>query len=195
MSLQYNIQKYRNGSRDWYNKILDNVYLGAIPLKTSSVNGNQGTLNEIPNRLATEFNVCAIISCNEEFERCVTPSKDEWSKLGVELLKVNVADFNFAPELAQLIEAANFIDKYVQGKLFFVIYLLISVIIENKGVYIHCKAGRTRSATVLGAYLIIHHSHSPTSAYDFMKKYRSHVILHDVHQTALQKLYAHVHAS
>lgn len=120
MSLQYNIQKYRNGSRDWYNKILDNVYLGAIPLKTSSVNGNQGTLNEIPNRLATEFNVCAIISCNEEFERCVTPSKDEWSKLGVELLKVNVADFNFAPELAQLIEAANFIDKYVQGKLFFV---------------------------------------------------------------------------
>ena len=48
VSLQYNIQKYKNGSRDWFNKITENVYLGAIPLTSSSASGKQGILKTIP---------------------------------------------------------------------------------------------------------------------------------------------------
>jgi len=76
----------------------------------------KGRLDTVPNRLPTELNVCGVVSCNEEFERSVTLSTTEWEKIGVQLFKVNVADFNFAPENDQLIAAADFINKYVQGR-------------------------------------------------------------------------------
>ena len=39
---KFNMNKYKNGERDWYNKITDSLYLGAIPLKSSSTIGHQG---------------------------------------------------------------------------------------------------------------------------------------------------------
>ena len=36
-------------------------------------------------------------------------------------------------------------------------YLLLS---DGGGVYVHCKAGRTRSATIVAAYLILHQNHT-----------------------------------
>ena len=86
-----------------------------MPLKKSSVTGHQGRLDTVPNRLPTELNVFGVVSCNEEFERSATLSTEDWDKIGVELFKVNVADFNFAPERHQLVAAADFINKYIQG--------------------------------------------------------------------------------
>merc|ERR1712212_1171616 len=78
-TLWFNKSKYRNGQRDWYNQIMENLYLGAIPLKKSSTVGAQGRLDEIPKRLATEMDVKGIVSVNEEFERVVTFTTEEWS--------------------------------------------------------------------------------------------------------------------
>ena len=47
VSLQYNIMKYKKGDRDWFNKIIDNLYLGAIPLKKCSTVGSQGQLGRV----------------------------------------------------------------------------------------------------------------------------------------------------
>ena len=41
------MNKYKNGERDWYNKITDSLYLGAIPLKSSSTTGHQGKLFKV----------------------------------------------------------------------------------------------------------------------------------------------------
>ena len=56
-----------------------------------------------------------MVSCNEEFERVVTLSQEEWKNIGVDLFKVNVADFDFAPSIEQLDEAAEFMNKYISG--------------------------------------------------------------------------------
>ena len=121
---------------------------GAIPLKSNSTSGGQGRLDSIPNDLPTKFNVGGVVSVNQEFERVVTLSYDEWQAKDVELLKVDCADFNFAPSREDLIKAANFMD---------------SKILDGKSVYVHCKAGRTRSATIVAAYLILHQNHTGKS--------------------------------
>ena len=118
---------------------------GAIPLKSNSTSGGQGRLDLIPNDLPTKFNVGGVISVNQEFERVVTLSFDEWQAKDVELLKVDCADFNFAPSREDLIRAATFMDTKIS---------------DGKSVYVHCKAGRTRSATIVAAYLILHQNHT-----------------------------------
>ena len=70
---------------------------GAIPLKSNSTSGGQGRLDLIPNDLPTKFNVGGVISVNQEFERVVTLSFDEWQAKDVELLKVDCADFKGDP--------------------------------------------------------------------------------------------------
>ena len=56
-----------------------------------------------------------VVSCNEEFERVVSLTAEEWAQKDIELFKVNVGDFNFAPDAYQLKTAAEFINKKVQG--------------------------------------------------------------------------------
>ena len=77
---------------------------------------------------------------NEDFERWYTTlSDEEWSSLGVELLHFNVGDYIHTPSVSELQQSVELIKK----------------IAENGGsTYVHCKAGRTRSATVCAAYLI-----------------------------------------
>ena len=63
----------------------------------------------------------------------------EWSEAGVEQLHIPTPDLVAAPSLPSLKEAVKFIHCH-----------------GNKGgsVYVHCKAGRTRSATVVACYLM-----------------------------------------
>jgi len=90
VSLQYNIIRYKKGQINWFDKITENLYLGAIPLKTSSTSGSQGHLGDVPKKLS-ELNIKAVISCNEEFERAVTPSVAEWEKLGIQQYRVKIS--------------------------------------------------------------------------------------------------------
>ena len=64
-------KKYKNGERDWFNKISENLYLGAIPLKSCSTTGHQGRLDTIPTKMVDELGVKGVVSINEEFERVV----------------------------------------------------------------------------------------------------------------------------
>lgn len=63
----------------------------------------------------------------------------EWKKLGVDNLHFKVVDMFEAPSQEMLIEGVDFINrKSVDGGV----------------VYVHCKAGRSRSATLVGCYLM-----------------------------------------
>ena len=58
-------------------------------------------------------------------------------------------------------------------------------------VYVHCKAGRTRSATLVGCYLLDKHraqgdASNPELAVQIMKKVRPHVLLHNKQWQAMR---------
>ena len=61
---------------------------------------------------------------------------------------------------------------------------------KSKGtVYVHCKAGRTRSATLVGCYLMLRNGWSPEQAVDHMRNCRPHILIHNAQWKALREFY------
>lgn len=63
-----------------------------------------------------------------------------WQKLGVKFLQLNTTDIFEAPCQKKLIQGVSFINEVIKD--------------PAATVYVHCKAGRTRSATLVGCYLM-----------------------------------------
>ena len=63
----------------------------------------------------------------------------EWQALGIEQIRLETRDIVAAPSQEQLKRGVNFILKYKQ---------------QGDCVYVHCKAGRSRSATLVACYLM-----------------------------------------
>lgn len=137
--------------RDWYHRIDRTVLLGALPLR-----GMTG-------RLVRDENVRGVITMNEEYEtRFLCNSYKEWKNAGVEQLRLSTVDMTGIPTLANLQKGVQFARKY-----------------ESLGqcVYVHCKAGRSRSATMVAAYLIQMYKWSPEEAVDAITRIRSHIYI------------------
>ena len=80
-----------------------------------------------------------MISINEDFElQWFTPSTVEWQQLRVHQYQFPVVD-RAAPSLDMIDEALQVIQRHAQRK---------------ETVYIHCKSGQGRSATIVASYLI-----------------------------------------
>lgn len=63
----------------------------------------------------------------------------EWKHLGVDYIRFNVIDMFEAPSQEMLQEGVQFINNTLD---------------KGGNVYVHCKAGRSRSATLVGCYLM-----------------------------------------
>lgn len=63
-----------------------------------------------------------------------------WEKLGVKFLQLQTRDIFESPDQEKLTKGVKFINKIISE--------------TNGSVYVHCKAGRTRSATLVGCYLM-----------------------------------------
>lgn len=95
-----------------------------------------------------EENISAVISMNEDHElKAFSPDTHEWKQVGVEFLQLPTRDFIQIPSLDNLVKGVQLIEKHM--------------VIEGSGtaavptsVYVHCKAGRTRSATLVACYLV-----------------------------------------
>jgi atypical dual specificity phosphatase len=48
---------------------------------------------------------------------------------------------------------------------------------ENGSVYVHCKAGRVRSATLVGYYLMSKYNLTPEAAADMIRRKRSQILI------------------
>ena len=59
----------------------------------------------------------------------------------------------------------------------------------ESSVYVHCKAGRTRSATLVGCYLMTTYNLNPEDAVKFMKAKRPHILLHTKQLEAMDAYY------
>ncbi|MEM0926758.1 MAG: dual specificity protein phosphatase family protein, partial [Planctomycetota bacterium] len=78
---------------------------------------------------------------------------------GIEQLHIPTTDFTH-PSLEDVEAAVEFIQKYT---------------LQNDCVYIHCKAGRARSATVAMCWLMKYRGMSPADAQSHLLKCRPHV--------------------
>lgn len=98
----------------------------------------------------------AVVSMNEDYELTVfSNNAPKWQLLGVEFLQLATTDIFESPCQEKLYKGVEFMNKFlpqnnrIKG-------LSTTSIPENVGtVYVHCKAGRTRSATLVGCYLMM----------------------------------------
>ena len=85
---------------------------------------------------------------NQDFElKAFSPSLDEWKKLGAEFLQLPTRDFVEVPSLDHIRQGVELIEKYTTTS-------ATNQTGDSSTVYIHCKAGRTRSATLVACYLV-----------------------------------------
>lgn len=142
----------------------ETVLLGALPFQGMTA------------QLVKEENVKAVVSMNEDYElRLFSNNGPEWKKFGVEFLQLSTTDIFETPCQEKLRKGVEFINKYKQ---------------IGGSVYVHCKAGRTRSATLVGCYLMMANGWSPEEAVNFMKSKRPHILLRSAQWDALNIFYS-----
>lgn len=78
---------------------------------------------------------------------------------GIEQLRVPTVDFTH-PTLESVMAGVDFIERHVKA---------------GGKVYVHCKAGRGRSATIVMGYLMQHHGMTPEEAQQRLLEARFHV--------------------
>uniref|UniRef100_A0ACB8G3G4 Phosphatidylglycerophosphatase and protein-tyrosine phosphatase 1 n=1 Tax=Sphaerodactylus townsendi TaxID=933632 RepID=A0ACB8G3G4_9SAUR len=138
--------------RPWFSRIDRAVVLGALPLRGRC------------RQLVEEENVRGVVTMNEEYEtRFLCCSPQEWKAMGVECLRLSTVDLIGVPSLENLQKGVQFVLKHREC---------------GNSVYVHCKAGRSRSATMVAAYLIQLHQWTPQEAIDTIAKIRPHIIIH-----------------
>lgn len=97
----------------------------------------------------------AIVSMNEDYELSMFSHNHEgWKKEGIEFLQLPTTDIFESPNQELLIQGVQFINGFLP-----IDRRIPNLPTQPKrdlgSVYIHCKAGRTRSATLVGCYLMM----------------------------------------
>ncbi|XP_071095096.1 phosphatidylglycerophosphatase and protein-tyrosine phosphatase 1-like [Haliotis cracherodii] len=154
-------------SRKYYNRIDDTVVLGALPIKW------------ILKELTAKESVTALVSVNENFElESLVPSKEDLRQRGIDQLQLPTVDYVGTPSQDNIRRAVDFITKYREKK---------------ETVYVHCKAGRTRSSTVVACYLMETYNYTPEQAVDFIKARRPHVWIREKQWNSIRTFYREIH--
>lgn len=130
---------------------------------------------------------------NEDYELwLLSNNHQQWRNLGVKFLQLPTIDIFQAPDQKKLKTGVEFINSFLPSD------QKIKNISPNHGlndsnetgtVYVHCKAGRTRSATLVGCYLMMKNGWSPEQAVAHMRSCRSHILIHNAQWKALRDFY------
>jgi len=137
VSLSYIVLLKMMRIEQWYSKILDEVILGAIPLH------NHAHENELRTQ-----GIGAVLSLVEDHEAMTSSLfsepvlQVEWEGQTIDYLRIPIQDLT-EPSIDEIKIAVEYISR--QAK-------------RQKITYVHCKAGRGRSATVVICYLLKYHS-------------------------------------
>jgi atypical dual specificity phosphatase len=102
-------------------------------------------------------------------------TKNEWLELGIAHMHIPIQDFVGLPSIDQVQQAVGFINLHSSN---------------SDRVYVHCKAGRYRSALMVACYLI-HKNRDWTceQVIDHLKTLRSSVLLERADQIDLMNKY------
>ncbi|CAA7391978.1 unnamed protein product [Spirodela intermedia] len=143
----------------WWDKIDDFLLLGAVPFPKDVLRLKQ-------------LGVCGVITMNEPYETLVPRSL--YLAHGIENLVLPTRDYLFAPSFGDICRAVDFIHKNASC---------------GKTTYVHCKAGRGRSTTIVLCYLVEHRQMDPAGAYNYVRLRRPRVLLAASQWQAVQEFY------
>ncbi|KAK1430370.1 hypothetical protein QVD17_13051 [Tagetes erecta] len=143
----------------WWDRVDQFVLLGAVPFPTDVY------------RLK-ELGVCGVVTLNESYETLVPTSL--YHAHGIDHLVIPTRDYLFAPSYDDICKAVEFIHENASA---------------GKATYVHCKAGRGRSTTIVLCYLVKHKQMTPGAAYEYVKSIRPRVRLASSQWQAVQDYY------
>ncbi|KAM3625807.1 uncharacterized protein V6R79_017866 [Siganus canaliculatus] len=165
-TLAYNVVMEKMSSRRWFDRVDDTVILGALPFRSMT------------RQLVDKEDVRGVITMNEMYEtKYFCNSREEWHAEGVEQLRLSTVDLTGVPSLENLHRGVEFALQHRE---------------RGKSVYVHCKAGRSRSATLVAAYLIRLHCWTPEEACQKLAKVRPHILVRFAQMEMLRKYHQEV---
>ena len=102
-----------------------------------------------------ELGITGVVNTCDEYDG----PQDLYAQYSIEQLWIPTVDFN-PPSLESVTAGVAFIDRHIRG---------------GGKVYVHCKAGRARSATVVLCYLMAHEGMTAEAAQQHLLDARPHV--------------------
>ncbi|KAA3475400.1 Protein-tyrosine phosphatase mitochondrial 1 [Gossypium australe] len=161
-TLLYNLVRNKIQSEfRWWDRVDEFILLGAVPFPT-----------DVP-RLK-DLGVSGVVTLNEPYETLVPTSL--YHAHNIHHLVIPTRDYLFAPSFADICQAVDFIHENAS---------------VGKTTYVHCKAGRGRSTTIVLCYLVEHRHMTPDAAYEYVRSIRPRVLLAPAQQQAVQDYYLH----
>nr|XP_043612583.1 phosphatidylglycerophosphate phosphatase PTPMT2 [Erigeron canadensis] len=159
-TLLYNVVRNRVQTEfRWWDRVDQFVLLGAVPFPTDVLH-------------LKELGVSGVVTLNESYETLVPTSL--YHAHGIDHLVIPTRDYIFAPSYDDICKAVEFIHDNASA---------------GKTTYVHCKAGRGRSTTIILCYLVKHKHMTPKAAYDYVKSIRPRVRLAYSQWQAVQDYY------
>lgn len=141
----------------WWDRVDEFILLGAVPFP-----------NDVP-RLQ-KLGVRGVITLNEPYETLVPNSL--YKEYGIDQLVIPTTDYCFAPSIVHICQAVDFIHQNATC---------------NRTTYVHCKAGRGRSTTIVLCYLVEYKNMTPDAALKYVRSKRPRVLLAPVQWEAVVK--------
>ncbi|XP_028115937.1 putative dual specificity protein phosphatase DSP8 isoform X1 [Camellia sinensis] len=162
LTLLYNVVRNKiQAEFRWWDWVDECVLLGAIPFPADV------------ERLK-DLGVCGVITLIEPYETLVSTSL--YQAHGINHLVLPTRDYLFASSLSDICQAVDFIHENASC---------------GRTTYVHCKAGRGRSTTIVLCYLLQHKQMMPDAAYSYVKSIRPRVLLASSQWQAVQEFYHH----
>ncbi|CAN0901425.1 Phosphatidylglycerophosphate phosphatase PTPMT2 [Linum grandiflorum] len=141
----------------WWDEVDQYLLLGAVPFP-----------KDVP-RLK-KLGVGGVITLNEPYETLVPSSL--YHVHGIDHLVIPTRDYLFAPSFTDIDQAVDFIHRNASC---------------CSTTYVHCKAGRGRSTTIVLCYLVKYKQMTPAAALDYVRSRRPRVLLAPSQWEAVQE--------
>ncbi|BAT72891.1 phosphatidylglycerophosphate phosphatase PTPMT2-like [Vigna umbellata] len=147
-TLLYNVLRNKiEAEFRWWDQIDEFLLLGAVPFP-----------KDVP--LLKSLGVGGVITLNEPYETLVPSSL--YRAHGIDHLVIPTRDYLFAPSIVDINQAVQFIHQNATC---------------GKTTYVHCKAGRGRSTTIVLCYLVEYKHMTPAAALEYVRSRRPRVLL------------------
>ncbi|XP_011015549.1 PREDICTED: putative dual specificity protein phosphatase DSP8 isoform X1 [Populus euphratica] len=147
-TLLYNVLRNKIESEfHWWDRVDQFILLGAVPFPTDV-------------RRLKKLGVSGVVTLNESYETLVPTSL--YHAHDIDHLVIPTRDYLFAPSFTDICQAVDFIHKNAS---------------LGRTTYVHCKAGRGRSTTIVLCYLVEHRHMLPKAAYEHVRSIRPRVLL------------------
>ncbi|CAO2819509.1 unnamed protein product [Amaranthus hypochondriacus] len=159
-TLFYNVVRNKFQSEfRWWDRIGQFVLLGAVPFPSDVLQ-------------LKELGVHGVVTLNEPYETLVPTSL--YHAHGIYHLVLPTRDYLFAPSMNDISQAVDFIHRNA---------------CRGWTTYVHCKAGRGRSTTIVVCYLVQHKQMTPEDAYSYVRSIRPRVLLAQSQWQAVKDYY------